>query len=664
MTKPGIVAKDLLKFSFISDPQLSPDGTKVVFVKRIINDKKNYQSSLYVKDVTTGVETRFTQADANDTNPRWSPDGNTILFVSNRSGKQQIWSISLTGGEAQQLTHFSNGATNPVYSPDGKQLLVTVSLEEEEPLNGEEASNNNKESKDAELKPYVTTRLKYKAEGEGLLKNNYQQLVVIDLETGAATQLTDGLFDHHDGAFSPDGKRIAFASNQTDDPDRTFRIDIFEIDLASKQITKLTNGEGMFDSPNYSPDGSQISLLGHDLAYTNATLTRVWVLDLATKQLRCLTEDWDVHAEDVAINDMATGVGNAGAVWANDASKLFFLASDHGNTHLYQVNLVDEKVSTVLSGNRQIYAFSFDMNQQKLAIAISDNQTPGDLYLVNLDDKKEQRLTTSNQAWLGERYIAETEAIEFLARDGIPLHGWIMKPIGFEEGKKYPLIVEIHGGPHMMYSNAFMHEFQVLAAKGYGVLYINPRGSHGYGQAFVDAVRGDYGGGDYQDIIDATNYTVETYDWIDKERLGVTGGSYGGFMTNWIVGHTNLFKAAVTQRSISNWLSFYGVSDIGYFFTEWELKTSMLENPDKMWNQSPLRYVNNVETPTLVIHSEKDYRCPIEQGEQFYVALKHRGIPTKFVRYPESNHGLSRNGKPALRISRLNEIVEWFDTYL
>ena len=239
-----------------------------------------------------------------------------------------------------------------------------------------------------------------------------------------------------------------------------------------------------------------------------------------------------------------------------------------------------------------------------------------------------------------------------------------MKPVGFEAGKKYPLIVEVHGGPHMMYSNAFMHEFQVLTAKGYGVLYINPRGSHGYGQAFVDAVRGDYGGGDYHDIMDATNFAINHFDWIDEDRLGVTGGSYGGFMTNWIVGHTNKFKAAATQRSISNWVSFYGVSDIGYFFTEWEHKTNKLDDIDKLWEISPLRYVNNIETPLLILHSEKDYRCPIEQGEQLYVALKHQDKPTRFVRFPESNHELSRNGDPALRISRLNEIIEWFDTYI
>lgn len=238
-----------------------------------------------------------------------------------------------------------------------------------------------------------------------------------------------------------------------------------------------------------------------------------------------------------------------------------------------------------------------------------------------------------------------------------------MKPSQFKDGEKYPLIVEIHGGPHTMYANTFFHEMQLLAAQGYGVLYVNPRGSHGYSQTFVDAVRGDYGGGDYEDIMAGLDEVLREHFWIDAERLGVTGGSYGGFMTNWIVGHTNRFKAAVTQRSISNWISFFGVSDIGYYFTPWQIGADMTD-PEKLWHHSPLKYAKNIETPLLILHSELDFRCPIEQAEQLFITLKSMGKETSFVRFPDNNHNLSRTGTPSLRIERLTQIITWFKNYL
>ncbi|WP_371069011.1 prolyl oligopeptidase family serine peptidase [Sediminibacillus sp. JSM 1682029] len=658
MRTKAITADDLLKFSFLSDPQLSPNGNWVVYAIRTISEEKKYQSNLYIVNLTTNETIPFTHGDSMDYQPRWSPDGQTIVFTSNRSGKQQVWKISFRGGEAEQLTNFKHGASQPVFSPDGHKLLLKVPLSDQDSVEEEaDVKDNEEDSKGA----YATTRLKYKSDDAGLLRDTSQQLVLWDLRDEKAVQLTSGKFDHQFGSFSPDGSRIAFSANRTDDPDRSFVSDIFEYDLKNGNLTRLTNGTGMFIQPNYAPDGNKLSVLGHDLTYAGATLTRVWVLDRNSKQLTCLTDDWDVQASDVAINDMGTGTTGKGALWDKQQDRLYFLASQNGNTSVYQVNM-EKQVSTVTSGRRQIYAFQLD-NKGNAVIAVSDQMTPGDLYFVPKSGGDEKRLTTVNK-WLDDRTLSPAEEIHLQASDGQMLHGWMMKPVGFTKEKKHPLIVEVHGGPHAMYSNAFMHEFQVLAAAGYGILFINPRGSHGYGQNFVDAVRGDYGGKDYQDILDAVDYATSHYKWIDENRIGITGGSYGGFMTNWAVGHTNRFKAAVTQRSISNWISFYGVSDIGYFFTDWELKTNLLEDPDRMWKHSPLRYVKDIETPLLILHNEKDYRCPIEQGEQLYVALKHQNKTTKFVRFPGSNHELSRSGDPSLRIRRLNEITDWFDHYL
>ncbi|MGG3923938.1 S9 family peptidase, partial [Geobacillus thermodenitrificans] len=260
--------------------------------------------------------------------------------------------------------------------------------------------------------------------------------------------------------------------------------------------------------------------------------------------------------------------------------------------------------------------------------------------------------------------FADAEPFTYQSTDGWDIQGWIMKPPRLGDGEKAPLVVEIHGGPHTMYGFTFFHEFQLLASSGYAVLFTNPRGSHGYGQSFVNAVRGDYGGMDYEDIMAGVDAAIKQFAFIDETRLGVTGGSYGGFMTNWIVGHTNRFRAAVTQRSISNWLSFAGVSDIGYFFTKWEVGCDVWEDAERLWHHSPLKYVKNVRTPLLILHSEHDYRCPIEQAEQLFIALKQLGQETKLVRFPDANHDLSRTGNPALRLERLHQIVGWFDHYL
>lgn len=275
-----------------------------------------------------------------------------------------------------------------------------------------------------------------------------------------------------------------------------------------------------------------------------------------------------------------------------------------------------------------------------------------------------KQLTDANKDYLNRVTLSEPEEIQFTTSDGWPIQGWLLRPYGFKEGKKYPFVLEVHGGPHAMYGQTYFHELQLLAAKGYVVLYTNPRGSHGYGQKFVDACRGDYGGKDYRDLMEAVDYALKSYSFIDETRMGVTGGSYGGFMTNWIVSHTNRFKAAVTQRSISNWLSFYGVSDIGFFFTKWEHGYNLLENPEKLWDFSPLKYAKNVETPLLILHGEQDLRCPIEQAEQLFITLKHLKKEVEFVRFPGANHELSRSGEPQLRIERLNHICRWFEKHL
>ncbi|WP_053365515.1 S9 family peptidase [Bacillus sp. FJAT-27245] len=662
MGETGIKAEHLYELKSAADPRLSPDGKVCAYTETsICEEKGDYFSNIFTVGADGGKQpVQWTYGKNKNHSPRWSPDGAKLAFVSNRTGKNQIYVIGADGGEAKQLTDLPNGAGSPVWSPDGKQIAFQVSVELGKKLTDKEEEKKDKDKK--KLEPLEVTRMKYKSDAEGFWKGKYKQIAAVDVETGEVSQLTDGPNDHYLFCWAPDGKRLAVGADYSEDKDNSFRLDLYFLQLESGELKKVESGELSFSNASWSPDGRTIALSGHNMEYKNATLSRVWLYDVESETFTCVTGDLDATVAPVLGGDFLQGTVSPGILWADDSKSFYFIVSDLGNTVVYFGN-VDGELYPALLDNQYVYGMSLDGKNQRAAVAISRPDEPGDIYMLEITSGELTRLTEINEEFLKTKTLSVPEAISFEAEDGVELHGWIMKPAGFEEGKKYPLILEIHGGPHTMYGNTYMNEFQILASRGYAVLYINPRGSHGYGQEFVDAVRSDYGGGDYRDLMRAVDYALETYDFIDENRLGVTGGSYGGFMTNWIVGHTNRFKAAVTQRSISNWVSFYGVSDIGYYFTEWQIGSG-LEDIERLWKHSPLAYVENIETPLLILHSEKDYRCPIEQAEQLYIALKRQKKETKFIRFPEENHELSRSGRPNLRIARLNYIVDWFDEYL
>ena len=647
--------ESLYELTFVGDPQLSPKGDFVVYVKKVITEEKEYASNLVLVNRNTGIEHDWTAASGEnkDHSPRWSPDGKMIAFVSDRSGEKQIWLISTDGGEARQLTELKKGASAPVWKPDGSALLVLSK-------DGEAS-----EEESAGKKPLVVTDLRYKADGQGFLDDAHMQVVQVDVtsESGNAKWLTDAPFDHSSPAWSPDGRQVTYVRSRYEEQGSYMRTDLYlqKIEENGKP-ERLNEDGGSFMAPNWSPDGKSVSFIGHDFVHEGATLNKVWTVDLATKTFRCLTENVDLECTDVLISDLHWGTASAGAQWNSDSSGLYFLASEKGNTGVYYTGL-DGDVRQISGGDRHHYSFHYHAKVDEAVVAISDSVSIGDIYTVTFkeDEVQEVRVSESNRDFDQKYEISYPEEFTYSGKDGLNVQGWLMKPAGYEEGKQYPMILEIHGGPHMMYGHSFMHEFQLLAAKGYAVLFTNPRGSHGYGQEFVNGCRGDYGGGDYDDLMAGVDAAIANFPFINEEKLFVTGGSYGGFMTNWIVGKTDRFKAAVTQRSISNWQSFFGVSDIGYFFTKWEVGSDLDENPDKLWQHSPLKYVDQIQTPLLILHSEMDYRCPIEQSEQLYIALKHRGKKTTFVRFPDSDHNLSRSGHPELRVERLKHLAGWFE---
>jgi len=663
--KRALAAKDFTNIAVYSDPQVSSNGDTYAFVSTTVNEEKEYVSHLYLQSLQEKTPTQWTFGNNKNSHPRFSPDGSQLVFQSNRSGTPQLWLMNINGGEAKQLTTFKHGATNPVWTNDGTKIIFISILDYDDDVKTQaELTKEEKEKlrKKKEKQPLIVNELKYKSDAQGFHDEKRSQLIMYDLENDTLTQLTKGQAHHSFQDISPDGQYILFSANLNEEADYELTNDLYFLNTSTLEMEQLTNGNGGYQSAHFSPSGDKIACFGHEYEFNGATLNELYVFDVHSKERTCLSGDWDFQLGDAMIGDMRLGTSETGPIWSKDEKCLYFIGTDSGATGLYQVNL-DGELTSLYKEDSHVFGFSYDKSKDAFILGMSTPTNPCDFYLLE-NESKLTRLTEANQSFLDEVALSTPEPLTVTAEDGWEIQGWLLKPYGFEEGKKYPFVLEVHGGPHAMYGQTFFHELQLLAAKGYVVLYTNPRGSHGYGQKFVDAVRADYGGKDYTDLMSAVDYVLENYSFIDETRLGVTGGSYGGFMTNWIVGHTDRFKAAVTQRSICNWLSFYGVSDIGYFFTKWELGHNLLEDPKKLWEFSPLKYVENVKTPLLILHGELDFRCPIEQGEQLFIALKHLRKDVEFVRFPGANHELSRSGHPDMRVERLNHILRWFDTYL
>jgi len=664
--KRPVVAQDLLKLQFLADPQISPDGKKIAYAVAHIDEKENnYKTDLYLVNSQDKQAYRLTK---NGNSPVWSPDGKKLAFISDRSGSRQIWVLTEGIGEAEQLTTMRYGASNAIWSPDGKKLLFISAVgadDKPEMLTKEmDKADKEKQAKERTDKGYWVDSLRYKFNGMGLLPKRTGQIWVLDLETKEVKQLTFGDYQVSSPAWAPCGQYIAFTSNRLPEPDMEPMIsDLYLVPVAGGDLIKLTESNGHAAAPIWSLDGKEIVYLWHQGEFKGATLPKFYRIPAKGGQPVCLNNVMELPVGGTSNSDSHFGGSSMTPIWATNGY-IYFAAADHGYANLYRLAAKGGDVEVVSELKGSIYSFSMDNQGKHAALAVAEPLTPGEVYSFDLDSKSAERLTAINDELLSSLALSTPEEFACKGVDGWDLQSWIMKPANFEPGRTYPAVLEIHGGPHTMFGDAFFFEFQLLCSRGYVVVYSNPRGSHGYGQKFVDACRGDYGGKDYGDLMAVMDWVVENVDYVDANRLGVTGGSYGGFMTNWIVGHTNRFKSAVTQRSISNWTSFTGASDIGSYFTENELNANPWDDPEQMVKFSPLTYVKNIETPLLIIHGEEDLRCPIEQAEQLYVFMRRLRKQVSFVRFPGSSHELSRSGKPSLRIERLNAIVDWMDKYI
>ena len=671
-----IAAEDLLKFQFVGDPQISPDGSAIVFVKKHIDpDKNEYITNLWIAG-TTGkhngaMQPRQFTSSGKDSQPRWSPDGSRIAFVSGRSKpKPQIYTIPAGGGEAVALTDFPEGSIGEFrWSPDGSMLAV--SFREQDPEWTEQAKKKRRE-KGLSDPPRVLDDWWYRLDGDGYFNTQRHRLYIVNARTGEHREVyRRDTLGHFSFDFSPDSRELVIATNR--DPKamiRPWKAELLRLNIASGKTKAIPNlPEGPKDHVRWSPDGSLIAYVGRvgrDGAYSVENL-ELWVCDPKTGETRNLTGKEDYCLLAVAISDAAEAKFAPNFMWSPDATRLYMQIGWHGETHIASINANGR--GTLTFHTRGEYAHTMGniaSDGKTIALTRGSAIQLDEVYVGTVNGKGALTLTARsdfNGPLLRELKIAKPQSHWIKSADGNRVHVWSMKPPEYRTTRKYPAVLEIHGGPHAQYGVGFFHEFQVLAAQGYAVFYSNPRGSKGYGRDHTAAIRGSWGGADWRDI-QAVIAFMKQQSFVNPKRMGVMGGSYGGYMTNWVIGHTREFAGAITDRCVSNLVSMFGTSDYTDAPDQYWPGNSW-NKPEKMWEMSPLKYLGNARTPTLIIHSEGDLRCNVEQAEQVFTVLKLNNVPTRFVRYPScTSHGMSRSGPPDLRLHRLHQILEWWRKYL
>jgi dipeptidyl aminopeptidase/acylaminoacyl peptidase len=683
--KRNITEKDLFNFVWIADPQVSPDGSRIAFVKVTVNDKKDgYNTAIWSVSTATSELHQLTNG-TRDSSPRWSPDGKFLAFVrvtekDGRPDAPQLFMLAMSGGDSFQFTSLPRGAGGPQWSPDGKSIAFVSGANPEElakaaakPSPSPSASPSPKpEERESDVR--VITRAVYRSNGAGYLDTRHPQhiWVIAAPQTGEdkpkPKQLTNGRFDEGNVTWSKDSSQIYFTSDQVDEPYYELpSTDIFSIAVSGGQPVKLTSFDMDASGLAVSPNGKQLAFIASmSQPVRSYSQPDLWVIDLSPNaKPRNLTADfdYDVGAGVGGDNAAPRGGGGNAPVWSYDGHSIISVYGKEGRANLGAFDVTTGKMTDVTTGNQAVMSFKAQQNTTKLVVLISTPTRIGDLYWVEKAGGTPKQLTHINDELFSKLNLTEPEEMWYKSFDGKRVQTWVQKPPDFDPNKKYPLILNIHGGPHAAYGWVFDHEFQWMAAKGYVVLYPNPRGSTTYGQDFGNIIQYNYPGDDYKDLMAGVDEVLGR-GYIDANKLGVTGGSGGGLLTNWTIGHTTRFNAAVSQRDIASWTDWWYSADFVLFQPSW-FKKPPFEDPEEYKARSPITYINNVKTPLMLILGEADYRTPTGPGgEQMFRALKYRKIPTVMVRFPNESHELSRSGQPWHRIERLQHIVGWFDHWL
>jgi dipeptidyl aminopeptidase/acylaminoacyl peptidase len=686
----NITEKDLFNFVWAADPQVAPDGLRVAFVRVTVNEKKDgYNTAIWSVSPVTGESHQLT-AGPRDSTPRWSPDGKFLVFVrvtekDGRPDAPQLFMLPMSGGDSFQFTTMARGAGAPQWSPDGKMIAFGNSANPEDlakaaPKPSPQPSPSPtpadaKKPDERESDVRVITRAVYRFNGAGYTDPKHPNHIWVVAapktsdEKVTPKQLTSGRFSEGDTTWAKDSSQIYFSADQLDEPYYELpSTTIYSVPVSGGTPTKLTSFDMDAGGFSVSPNGKQFAFIAAPGQPINSyTQPDLWVMDIAPNaKPRNLTAnfDYDVGSGVGGDNTAPRGGGGGGSlVWTADGKAIIDTYAKEGKANLGMFDAANGKETDVTSGNQAVVGFRSTPDAAKFALIISTPTRVGDIFWLDRAGAAPKQLTHLNDELFSRLNLTEPEEVWYTSFDGRKIQGWVQKPPNFDATRKYPLILNIHGGPHAAYGYVFDHEFQWMAAKGYVVLYPNPRGSTSYGQEFGNIIQYNYPGDDYKDLMAGVDELIKR-GYIDEKKLGVTGGSGGGLLTNWTIGQTTRFAAAVSQRDIADWATFWYVADFTLFQPTWFRKPPF-ENPEEYKARSPITYINNVKTPLMLILGEADYRTPTGAGgEEMFRALKYRKIPTVMVRFPNESHELSRSGQPWHRIERLEHIVGWFDKWL
>ncbi len=637
----ALTEADLALLKGVSDAQISPDGSLVAYTRTTTDYARNVVSSeVVLVNATTGQAGRAYPG----SQPQWSPNGRSVAFrgASPTQDQEGIWIYDLSAAGPRFLTTVETASQwlgagavrNFAWSPDSSSIAFVGA---DAPL----------PPADSDVREF--SRLIYKTR-TGLTDGRKTHIWIVAASGGVPKILTPGLTDEHSLAWSPDGRRIAFISNHSTDPDSNYNNHVFVAEVPSGVTTQLTRTAGTEFRPVFSPDGNWLAYLGwsreHNTRDSPAEDMQLWIVPVTGGAPRKLSASLDRRITAI--------------VWNSGGRAIYCLAGDRGTVEIYRISVDRGTVENVSSGNISVRGFSLDAKGARMAWVQTEPTKPPEVYIGGADGRSGRVLTHDNDAFLRTAAAQNAEPFWFDSFDGVRVQGWVMKPVATQNNQKYPTVLYVHGGPHGMYGFAYSERFQLLAAQGYGIVFINPRGSSGYGQSFSDGSVLNWGGGDYKDLMAGLDYALAHNSWIDRDKLGVIGSSYGGFMANWIVTQTHRFKAAVSIAGVSDLISFYGTS-LYPDLIEAEFNGMPWNNWELLWQWSPLSHVKDAATPLLLLHGEVDNDVPITQAEEMYMALKKMGVATTLVRYPHEGHGLRQ---PRHVMDMDQRISDWLAKYL
>lgn len=644
---------DIFNLEYASDPQISPDGNKIVYVRNffdIMTDRA--RSNLWIINFDGSDHRPLTSGNQNYSSPRWAPDGSKLLYVSGSDGSSQIYLRWMDTGQTAKLTNLTKSPSGLSWSADGKWIAFSMMVKAEKETFAKMPPKP--EGADWAKPARVIEKLRYRADGRGYLEDGYTQLFTLPVDGGTPRQITSGDFNHGGApSWTPDSKTLIFSANRHANWEfEPLNSEIYEVSLTDGAIKALTDRNGPDTSPVVSADGKKIAYLGFDDQLHGYHVTKLYVMNRDGSNRKLISGDLDRR------------VGRP--QWSRNGKGIYFQYDDKGNTKIGYATLTGN-IQTLtgdvggLSLGRPYAGGAYSISKKgRFAFTHSRPDHPADVA-VGKKGSDSRRITKLNDDLFGHKKLAAVEEIWYeSSHDGRKIQGWIVKPPDFDPQKKYPLLLEIHGGPFANYGDRFSAECQLYAAAGYVVLYTNPRGSTSYGKEFGNLIHHNYPGEDFDDLMSGVDAVIAR-GYVDEANLFVTGGSGGGVLTAWIVGHTNRFKAAVVAKPVINWYSFVLTSDAYNFFYKYWFPGFPWDHLEHYMKRSPLHYVGNVTTPTMLLTGEADFRTPISETEQFYQALKLLKIDTAMVRIPDASHGITR--RPSNLIAKVAHILVWFEKY-